>query len=105
MAVEADVYLPLFVAGRDFADGIAERLGDVADRIILVDATSLLSGTSSFASEFVRRILVDGRAKELIVVGAPEEFTEYLLEEATQAGVAEALTTSRYFPEWARRQA
>ena len=105
MAVEADVYLPLFVAGRDFADGIADRLGDVAGHTVLVDGTKLLSGTSSFASEFVRRILVEGKATELVVVGAPEEFTDYLREEATESGVADALTTSRYFPEWARRRA
>lgn len=102
MAVEADVYLPMFVAGRDFADDIADRLGDVAGRSILVDATTLRSGTSSFAAQFVRRVLVDGKAAQLVVVGAPQQFVDYLRDEADHCGVGEALTTSRYFPESVR---
>lgn len=103
MANRADLYLPLFVAGRDFADHVIDQLGTVADEPVVVDATGLRSGTSSFAAQFVRRILVDGKASELIVVGAPKEFVAYLSDEAQQAGVADRLTTSRHFPEPARR--
>lgn len=102
MAVEPDVYLPMFVAGRDFAGDIADRLGDVAGRTVLVDGTMLRSGTSSFASEFVRRVLVDGKAERLLVVGAPQQFDDYLHDEAAHSGVSEALTTTRYFPEAVR---
>jgi uncharacterized Fe-S center protein len=102
MAVEADVYLPMFVAGRDFADDIADRLGDVAGRTVLVDGTMLRSGTSSFAAQFVRRVLVEGKAAQLLVVGAPQQFVDYLRDEAEHAGVSDALTTSRYFPESVR---
>lgn len=102
MTVTADVYLPMFVAGRDFADDIADRLGEVAGRTVLVDATTLRSGTSSFAAQFVRRILVEGKAAELLVVGAPQQFVDYLTEEAAHCGVSDALTTARYFPESVR---
>jgi hypothetical protein len=102
MANRPDLYLPLFVAGRDFADHVSDQLDDVTDTTVLVDATGLRSGTSSFAAQFVRRILVDGKAAELIVVGAPQEFVGYLHDAAEQNGVADRLTTSRYFPEPAR---
>jgi uncharacterized Fe-S center protein len=100
---QADLYLPLFVAGRDFADDVVDRLGEVTDRTIVVDATQLSSGTSSFAAELVRRILVDGKATELIIVGAPEQFVDYARDEARASGVLSALTTSRDFPAAARR--
>ena len=70
----ADLYLPLFVAGRDFADHVADQLGDYPGEPIVVDATGLRSGTSSFAAQLVQRVLVDGKASELTVVGAPDEF-------------------------------
>jgi hypothetical protein len=103
MANRADLYLPLFVAGRDFADHVTDQLGTVADQAVIVDATGLRSGTSSFAAQFVHRILVDGKASELTVVGAPQEFVGYLTDEAQRAGVADRLKTSRHFPEPARR--
>jgi hypothetical protein len=102
MAAEADLTLPLFVAGRDFATDMADRLGDVADRSIVVDATGLSSGTSSFAAELVTRVLVDGKATELIIVGAPHQFVEYAQDAAQAAGVA-GFHASRDFPEPARR--
>jgi len=98
----ADLTLPLFVAGRDFATEMADRLGDVTAHTVVVDATGLSSGTSSFAAELVHRILVDGRASELVVVGAPDEFAEYARESATADGVAGALRISRDFPVPAR---
>jgi hypothetical protein len=103
VAVTADLTLPLLVAGRDFAAEMAERLGAVADRSIVVDATGLSSGTSSFAAELVTRVLVDGKAAELVIVGAPQQFVEYAQAAAQAAGVADALHVSRTFPEPARR--
>jgi hypothetical protein len=103
MTVEADLSLPLLVAGRDFADDLADRLGDVTDRSVVVDATRLMSGTSSFAAQLVRRVLVDGAARELIVVGAPEEFNGYLQDEATHSDHVGKLQVSREFPVAARR--
>jgi hypothetical protein len=99
----ADLTLPLIVAGRDFAAEMSARLGDVIDRSIVVDATGLSSGTSSFAAELVTRILADGKAAELIIVGAPDQFVEYARSAAHDAGVADALHISRHFPEPARR--
>ena len=89
--MDADLTLPLIVAGRDFADEMADKLGDVTGRTIVVDATGLSSGTSSFAAELVSRVLVRGQARELSIVGAPVQFAEYAREAATDAGVAESL--------------
>lgn len=103
MTVPADLTLPLLVAGRDFANDMADHLGSVAGRSIVVDATGLSSGTSSFAAQLVQRVLVEGKADELILVGAPAEFVEYATEAANAAGVAPALHASREFPVAARR--
>lgn len=102
-AVQTDLSLPMFVAGRDFAADMADRLGDVTDRSVVVDATGLSSGTSSFAAELVTRILVDGKAAELIIVGAPEQFVGYATDAARAAGVATALHAPRHFPAPATR--
>ena len=102
MTNRADLYLPLFVAGRDFADHVADQLGDFPGQPIVVDATGLRSGTSSFAAQLVQRVLVDGKASALTVVGAPDEFDAYLADAAQRAGVADRLTTARRFPEPAR---
>lgn len=102
MANGADLYLPMFVAGRDFADEMADQLGEVIGRSIVVDATMLASGTSSFAAELVRRVLLDGKASELIIVGAPEQFNEYAREAAEADGVGGTLYVSREFPVPAR---
>lgn len=99
MTNRADLYLPLFVAGRDFADHVADQLGDRTGAAIVVDATGLQSGTSSFAAQFVQRVLVDGKAGELTVVGAPDEFARYLHDAARRDGVADKLTTSQEFPQ------
>jgi hypothetical protein len=89
--MDADLTLPLIVAGRDFADEMADQLGNVANRSIVVDATGLSSGTSSFAAELVQRVLVHGRAKELAIIGAPVQFAEYARQAAHDAGVDTAL--------------
>jgi len=98
MTVHADVYFPTYVAGRDFADRMADRLGDVTERDLVIDATALLSGTSSFAAQLIERLLVEGKADELVVVGAPEDFGRYLEDAAGHAGVAHKLQLSRTFP-------
>jgi uncharacterized Fe-S center protein len=89
--MDADLTLPLIVAGRDFADEMADQLGNVAGRSIVIDATGLSSGTSSFAAELVRRLLVDGKAADLAIVGAPVPFAEYARRAAADAGVGTAL--------------
>lgn len=99
MTNRADLYLPLFVAGRDFADHVADQLGDRPGEVIVVDATGLESGTSSFADQLVQRVLVRGNAAEMVIVGGPTEFGRYLGAAAERAGVAGRLTTSPVFPE------
>lgn len=107
VTTDADLYLPMFVAGRDFADdvvdGLVERVGPLDARTVVVDATDLRTGTSSFAAGLVQRVLVDAHAAQLVVVGAPEPFVGYLTDSASAAGVDRALTTTRQFPVRARR--
>jgi uncharacterized Fe-S center protein len=100
--VKPDITLPLFVAGRDFAAEMADHLGTMGGRSIVVDATGLSSGTSSFAAELVSRVLVDGQANELIVVGAPDPFAQYLTDAAAADKVSSALQITRDFPVPAR---
>ena len=102
MANDADLHLPMYVAGRDFADDVVDQLGNLTGRSIVVDATGLASGTSSFAAQLVSRVLVEGKAGELIVVGAPDQFNEYAREAAAADGVADAFHASREFPVPAR---
>ncbi|HEX2903146.1 MAG TPA: hypothetical protein VHO01_06765 [Jatrophihabitans sp.] len=71
------LHLPRLVAGRDYADDLVRSLVLEPGAEVLVDGSGLLSGTPSFAAELVQRILVDGKARSLRLVGAPGEFTGY----------------------------
>ncbi|WP_375487868.1 hypothetical protein [uncultured Jatrophihabitans sp.] len=66
--------LAQLVAGRDLAAAVVGKLGPIEDQRVVVDARPLISGTTSFASQLVRSILVDARAKELTLVGGPADF-------------------------------
>ncbi len=66
--------LPQLVAGRELAAAAVARLGALTDTDVVVDARALASGTSSFAAQLVRSIVVDGQAATLTVVGGPAEF-------------------------------
>ncbi|SHG12996.1 hypothetical protein SAMN05443575_1452 [Jatrophihabitans endophyticus] len=85
--------LPSLVAGRDLADEYADQLGDVAEETVTVDARSLTSGTSSFAAQLVRRILLEGHAHRLVVVGAPARFVHHLREASAADQVSAGLET------------
>lgn len=92
-AVMITLVLPSLVAGRDLADDFVDQLGDLTDAEVVVDARELTSGTSSFAAQLVRRTLVDGRAKQVVVVGAPSTFVRHLHDAAAALGRTSALVT------------
>ena len=66
--------LAQLVAGRDLAAPVVGKLGPIEDQSVVVDARPLISGTTSFASQLVRSILIDAHAATLTVVGGPAEF-------------------------------
>ncbi|MEO6702652.1 MAG: hypothetical protein ABI140_05135 [Jatrophihabitantaceae bacterium] len=92
--------LPRLVAGRDFADDMVESFGAVIDEDVIVDGSRLLSGTPSFAAELVQQLLVGGKARSLLLVGAPADFVGYATTAARELAVtdrfdiAESLTAT-----------
>jgi hypothetical protein len=66
--------LPQLVAGRRLAAGAVARLGAITGVDVTVDATPLVSGTSSFAGQLVESVLVEGGAAHLTVLGGPTDF-------------------------------
>lgn len=90
--------LPALVGGRDLATTAVARLGDITDTDVVVDARSLVSGTSSFAGQLVNDVLSTGRARSLAVVGAPADFNASLAAAADALAVANQLTLTRNMP-------
>lgn len=86
--------LPRLVAGRDFADDMADKLGPVSGDTVLVDGSGLLTGTASFAAQLVSRLL-GGDAAKLVVSDAPDEFADYLRQAAAAIGATDRLTFQR----------
>ena len=85
--------LPALVAGRDLADALVDRLDDVTSQSVVVDASRLESGTASIAAQLVRRLLLDGRADQLILLGAPASFAGYVRDAAVKLDVSQQLDT------------
>lgn len=93
------VVLPELVAGRDLADALVDRLpGDLTDQVVAVDCRRMISGSPSFASQLVHRILSEGGARLLVVVGAPARFASHVTESASALGVASRLDLCRSMP-------
>jgi hypothetical protein len=90
--------LPQLVAGREIAAAAVARLGTIEDADVVVDARALASGTSSFAAQLVRSVVVDGRAKRLTLLGGPEPFVHDARSAAASLGVAEQLVTDSLQP-------
>lgn len=91
--------LPRLVAGRDLADELVDRLADDLDgHIVVVDGRKLLSGTPSFASQLVHRLLAGTASSRLVLVGAPADFAGYVTESAAELGVAARLDLAADLP-------
>lgn len=85
------IRLARLVAGRDLADALVDAAGNIARQVVVVDASGTTDGSRSFASQLVRRILVDGGAAEMRLVAAPGEFADYVTQSAANHGVATRL--------------
>lgn len=93
------LHLPRLVAGRDFADDIVGSLGPVPGRDVIVDGSRLLSGTPSFAAELVQRLLVQGQARSMLLVGAPTDFAGYCTAAARELGVTDRFDLAEQLPQ------
>ena len=93
--------LPHLVAGRDLADSMIDKLGDLSGRVVVVDARGTATGSASFASQLVLQVLQDGQADCLVVVGAPSRFAEQVTQSAKALGVATRIDLSSEMPETA----
>jgi hypothetical protein len=90
--------LPRLVAGRDFAVDMAQSFGEVIDGDVIVDGSRLLSGTPSFAAELVQQLLVDGKARSLLLVGAPADFAGYAIAAARELDVTDRFDLAERLP-------
>jgi hypothetical protein len=91
--------LPQLVAGRDLADAMVNRLdGDIRGETVALDCRALVSGSPSFASQIVHRVLAEGDAHSLVVVGAPTRFAKYLADSANALAVGDRLDLTGNMP-------
>ncbi len=90
--------LPHLVAGRDLADSMIDRLGDLEGSVVVVDARGTATGSASFASQLVLRVLRDGRADCMVVVGAPARLAEQVTQSAKVLDVATRMDLSSSMP-------
>jgi hypothetical protein len=79
----SQVMLPRLVGSRESADQLLGSLprGTPYARLVL-NCRELLAASPSFADEVVKLVLVEGRASELVVLGASDEFAEYIKQSA-----------------------
>lgn len=83
--------LPHLVAGRDLADLMVDNLGDLRGRTVVVDARGTATGSPSFGSQLAQRVLQQGDAATLVMVGAPSRLAAQVSESATALGLAARL--------------
>lgn len=84
--------LPHLVAGRDLADLMIDGLDPLKGDTLVVDAGRTGSGSASFASQLVRRVLLEEHAERLEVVGAPPRFAEHVLAAARALGLEQKVS-------------
>ena len=90
--------LPRLVAGRDYADDMVSTLGKVVGQDVVVDATKLLSGTTSFAYQLIERLLAEEHANSVLLVGAPADFAEYATHAARELHVTDRFDLAEELP-------
>ncbi len=90
--------LPRLVAGRDYADDMVKTLGAVGGQDVVVDATRLLSGTTSFAYQLIERLLAEEHANSVLLVGAPADFAEYATSAARELHVTDRFDLAEELP-------
>lgn len=82
------VTMPQLSGGRERARALAEPLaGKMHGQRVRLDCRQLVAGTASFSDEIVKRILVEGGARLLLVEHADGDFVTYLYDAARDHGV------------------
>jgi hypothetical protein len=81
------IVLPRLVGSRQAADAFVDQLPGVKEEAVAVICRDLLSGTASFADQLVKRLLVDGGADQLLLVGADAEFSQLVRDAAAARDV------------------
>jgi hypothetical protein len=77
---------------------MVETLGGVVGQDVVVDATKLLSGTTSFAYQLIERLLADQNANSVLLVGAPADFAEYATAAARELHVTDRFDLAEQLP-------
>ena len=93
----ARVALPRLAGPREaVADLLEEQnvAGDLAGDSLVVFASELTSGSSSFADELVREALEERKAQHLVLVGPPKLFQERVVASAERRGFSERVRTA-----------
>lgn len=99
--VLGDVFLlelPYLVAGRDLADLMLDKFEDLTGRTVVVDARRTATGSPSFSSQLVHRVLERGDAASLVLLGAPDRFADQVSASALDLGVSDRLTLTSVAP-------
>jgi hypothetical protein len=77
---------------------MVSTLGTVLGQDIIVDATRLLSGTTSFAYQLIERLLAEEKANSVLLVGAPPDFAEYATSAAREFRVTDRFDLAEELP-------
>lgn len=87
--------LPRLASSREAANAlVSSARGELKDAVVTVNCRDLLSGSPSFADELVKRVLEVGGAAELVLVGAPRDFTNYVRDSAHSRAVLSRVRTA-----------
>ena len=90
-SAERTLVLPFLVAGRDLADAMVDPLEPVTGTRFVVDGRALATGSISFASQLVVRVLRQGGADALVLQGGPADFVGHVTGAADRLKVADRL--------------
>ena len=87
-----DIELTGLFGTREAADDLVASAGianDLTGTQVVLYCRDMLSGSTSFADQLVRTLVVDRDAKSVALVGAPERFARHMNESAHRRGVSD----------------
>lgn len=88
-----EIDLPRLVGSRSAASALVAAYGScIKGERVVVNCRDLRSATPSFVDELVKRVLVEGEAAELVVLGGDEDFLRYVHDSAQAHDVDERVT-------------
>jgi hypothetical protein len=89
-----EIRLPRLVGSRLAAKEMVTNLHDeVRGERVVLNCRDLRSGSPSFADEIVKRVLVEGEAAELVVLGAADDFLAYVNRSAEARSVGDRVSS------------